>query len=271
MALLRSIPPRILATTGSRVRSWCRRRRLPGAVSMRERKCRSPKDKIRHVGEPLAVVLAESRYIAEDALADIVVELDTLPAVVDLEKALARQFRDGARRRPRQSRRTCPTDSRQLRSRPDQGCRISSRGAFFTITAPLRRLKPAASSPDGMPAPTNSRSGTPRRRRYFCAMGLAGMLGLSERQVRVIAPFVGGGFGPENHDVLSRRDHRSRGRQSSSIGRSNGSKTGSSISSPLPMNAVRPMTPKSRSTLTAASSASGTSFSTIPAPTIPTA
>ena len=29
------------------------------------------KDKIRHVGEPLAVVLAQSRYLAEDALADV--------------------------------------------------------------------------------------------------------------------------------------------------------------------------------------------------------
>jgi len=47
------------------------------------------KDKVRYVGEPLAVVIAESRYIAEDALADIVVELESLPAVVDLEKALA--------------------------------------------------------------------------------------------------------------------------------------------------------------------------------------
>src|ERR1700722_17104219 len=46
------------------------------------------KDKVRHVGEPLAVVLAVSRYIAEDALADIAVELDPLPAIVDLEKAL---------------------------------------------------------------------------------------------------------------------------------------------------------------------------------------
>ena len=36
------------------------------------------KDKVRHVGEPLAVVLAESRYLAEDALADIAVELDPL-------------------------------------------------------------------------------------------------------------------------------------------------------------------------------------------------
>ena len=53
------------------------------------------KDKIRHVGEPLAVVFAQSRYLAEDALADIVVEIDTLPAVVDLEKALT----DGSRPR----------------------------------------------------------------------------------------------------------------------------------------------------------------------------
>ena len=50
------------------------------------------KDKVRHVGEPIAVVIAESRYLAEDALADIVVELEPLPAVVDLEQALARRF-----------------------------------------------------------------------------------------------------------------------------------------------------------------------------------
>ena len=31
----------------------------------------------------------------------------------------------------------------------------------------------------------------------FIRNGLAGMLGLAERQVRVIAPFVGGGFGPK--------------------------------------------------------------------------
>src|SRR6201993_1681310 len=46
------------------------------------------KDKVRHVGEPLAIVVAESRYIAEDALDDILVELELLPAVVDLEGAL---------------------------------------------------------------------------------------------------------------------------------------------------------------------------------------
>src|SRR5262245_25302658 len=41
------------------------------------------RDKVRFVGEPVAVVLAESRYIAEDALDDIIVDYDPLPAVVD--------------------------------------------------------------------------------------------------------------------------------------------------------------------------------------------
>src|SRR5262249_20526886 len=45
------------------------------------------KDKVRHVGEPLAIVLAEGRYIAEDALADIELELEPLPVVADLETA----------------------------------------------------------------------------------------------------------------------------------------------------------------------------------------
>ena len=46
------------------------------------------KDKVRHVGEPMAMVVAESRYLAEDALDDIVVDVEPLPAVVDLEAAL---------------------------------------------------------------------------------------------------------------------------------------------------------------------------------------
>ncbi|MDZ4158686.1 MAG: xanthine dehydrogenase family protein molybdopterin-binding subunit, partial [Anaerolineaceae bacterium] len=46
------------------------------------------KGKVRFSGEPLAVVIAESRYIAEDAFADIIADLEPLPAVTDLEKAL---------------------------------------------------------------------------------------------------------------------------------------------------------------------------------------
>src|SRR3990172_7324511 len=46
------------------------------------------RDKVRHVGEPLVAVAAESRALAEDALTDIVVAFEPLPAVVDLERAL---------------------------------------------------------------------------------------------------------------------------------------------------------------------------------------
>ncbi len=45
-------------------------------------------DKVRYVGEGVAVAVADSRYLAEDALALIDVEYEPLPAVVDPEAAL---------------------------------------------------------------------------------------------------------------------------------------------------------------------------------------
>ncbi|MED1644426.1 xanthine dehydrogenase family protein molybdopterin-binding subunit [Brevibacillus agri] len=45
-------------------------------------------DKVRFVGEPVAVVVAKNRYLAEDALDQIEVEYEPLPSVVDIEKAL---------------------------------------------------------------------------------------------------------------------------------------------------------------------------------------
>jgi carbon-monoxide dehydrogenase large subunit len=45
-------------------------------------------DKVRYVGEPIAAVVADSRYLAEDAAELIEVDYDALPAVVDLEKAM---------------------------------------------------------------------------------------------------------------------------------------------------------------------------------------
>ncbi len=44
-------------------------------------------DKVRYVGEPVAVVVAENRYIAEDALDLIDVTYEALPAVVDVVRA----------------------------------------------------------------------------------------------------------------------------------------------------------------------------------------
>ena len=46
-------------------------------------------DKVRYVGEPVAVVVAKNRYLAEDALEKIEVEYEPLPAVVDIEESLS--------------------------------------------------------------------------------------------------------------------------------------------------------------------------------------
>ena len=45
-------------------------------------------DKVRHVGEAYAVVVADSRYAAEDAAALVEADFEPLPAVVDPEAAL---------------------------------------------------------------------------------------------------------------------------------------------------------------------------------------
>jgi CO/xanthine dehydrogenase Mo-binding subunit len=46
------------------------------------------RDKVRYVGEPVAVVVAESRYLAEDALELIDVDYDSLPIVPDARRAV---------------------------------------------------------------------------------------------------------------------------------------------------------------------------------------
>jgi 2-furoyl-CoA dehydrogenase large subunit len=56
-------------------------------------------DKVRFVGEPVAVVVAGDRYLAEDAAELVQVDYEPLPAVVDVRKALrddAPKLHDGA-------------------------------------------------------------------------------------------------------------------------------------------------------------------------------
>jgi aerobic carbon-monoxide dehydrogenase large subunit len=154
------------------------------------------KGKVRHVGEPLAVVLAQSRYLAEDALADIAVELDPLPAVVDLEKAgtetsasVHEDVRGNIAAHVRQSR----------------GNYAAALARADRIIARRFRYDHGASSPietRGIVANWDARGNQltvwdTTQGPVFLRNGLAAMLGLNERQVRVIAPFVGGGFGPK--------------------------------------------------------------------------
>ena len=154
------------------------------------------KGKVRHVGEPLAVVLAQSRYLAEDALADIAVELDPLPAIVDLEKAGA----ETSARVHEDVRGNIAAHVRQSR-----GNYAAARARVDHIIARRFRYDHGASSPietRGIVANWDARGNQltvwdTTQGPVFLRNGLAAMLGLNERQVRVIAPFVGGGFGPK--------------------------------------------------------------------------
>jgi aerobic carbon-monoxide dehydrogenase large subunit len=154
------------------------------------------KGKVRHVGEPLAVVLAQSRYLAEDALSDIAVELDPLPAIVDLETAGA----EAAAHVHEDVRSNVAAHVRQRR-----GNYAAVRGRADHIIARRFRYDHGASSPietRGIVANWDARGSQltvwdTTQAPVFLRNGLAAMLGLNERQVRVIAPFVGGGFGPK--------------------------------------------------------------------------
>ena len=44
-------------------------------------------DEVRHVGDPIAMVVADNRYVAEDGAELVVVDFDVLPAVVDYTRA----------------------------------------------------------------------------------------------------------------------------------------------------------------------------------------
>jgi len=154
------------------------------------------RDKVRHVGEPIVVVVAESRYLAEDALADIVVDLEPLPPVVDLEQALTAgsahvhdDLRSNVSARVRQTKGDYASAAAKAdhiirrRFTYDHGISspIETRGVVAQWDARANQM----TIWDTTQAPV------------FLRNGIAGMLGLSERQVRVIAPFVGGGFGPK--------------------------------------------------------------------------
>ena len=169
---------------------------VPGLIFNAATQVPLVRDRIRHCGEPLAMVVAESRYIAEDALEDIVVDVEPLPAVADLEAALLpdaplvhEQFGTNLAAQVHQckgdyaSARTAAALLVARRFLYDRGASaaIENRGVVASWDARAGELTVW----DTTQAPIPIRN------------GLASMLGLGESQVRVIAPFIGGGFGPK--------------------------------------------------------------------------
>ena len=169
---------------------------IKGTIFHKRTQVPMAKDKVRLIGEPLAMVVAESRYLAEDALADILVDLDPLEAVVDLEKALepgAPLVHDDLDSNMAAHLVQEKGDYAEAREKADVIVRrriVVDRGAAAAmenrgIVAAWDARSQQLTVWDTTQAPIPIRN------------GLAGMLGLSEHQVRVIAPFVGGGFGPK--------------------------------------------------------------------------
>ncbi|MDQ3248005.1 MAG: xanthine dehydrogenase family protein molybdopterin-binding subunit, partial [Chloroflexota bacterium] len=154
------------------------------------------KDKVRHVGEPIAVVVAGSRYLAEDAVERIMVEIDALEAVVDVEKALAPNaplIHEDLDQNLNAHVIQHKGDYAAVRNQAD--VLIKRRFVYDRGTAAALENRGIVASWDAkgeqLTMWDTTQAPIPIRN------GIAAMLGLSERQVRVIAPFIGGGFGPK--------------------------------------------------------------------------
>ena len=161
------------------------------------------KEKVRYVGAPVAVVLAEDRYIAEDAAELVEVHYDELPAVTDMDAALEADatllYEDWP-------------DNRMLNLQPDDaevaailaGSRvIERRYKIGRHTAmPMETRAALAEVLEGGRLqlwPTNQHA-------HMARTTLSYVLPIPERDIKVTIPYVGGGFGQKQHlyseDVL---------------------------------------------------------------------
>lgn len=152
------------------------------------------RDEVNFVGQPVAVVVAESRYLAEDALEVIEIDYEALPALVDPEEAL----RLGAPKVLLEA-----DDNIGMSMRHGTG---DAEGAFakaaVVIEETFRSQRYVASPIEtrGLVAQADPYTGqltvwsstqTPHRMRDH----LAAALELDTDEVRVISVDVGGGFG----------------------------------------------------------------------------
>ena len=151
-------------------------------------------DEVRYVGDAVAVVLAEGRYQAADALEAIDVEYEPLPAVVDMESALA----EGAPlvHADRGTNR-CFTwsfssgDYEAVKTRAD---------VVLARRYVHQRLLPTAMEPRAVMATTTPATGeftlwTSTQVPHFVQILMAQVCSIPQQKLRVIAPDVGGGFG----------------------------------------------------------------------------
>lgn len=154
------------------------------------------KEKVCHAGEAVAMVVAESRYLAEDALDEIFVDYEPLDAVVDLESALAEDaplVHDDLGHNV--NARVTQAKGNWVQAEADADLIVRRRFSYDRGTAAAMENRGIVANWDGKSQHMTIWDTT--QAPIAIRNGLAAMLGLSEHQVRVIAPFIGGGFGPK--------------------------------------------------------------------------
>jgi carbon-monoxide dehydrogenase large subunit len=152
-------------------------------------------DKVRLVGDPIAIVIAESRYTARDGADLVEGDYEELPAVVDVEQALEQ---GGAA--------VWDNAPGNEAFRTEVGDRDATEAAFKNahLVASLRivnqRLIPNPMETRGVVArweqgPQQLTVWSSSQIPHLLRTNLAAVLALPEHRVRVIVPEVGGGFG----------------------------------------------------------------------------
>ena len=150
--------------------------------------------RVRYVGEPVAAVVAETSAQAEDAVPLVAVEYEALPAVVDPYEAM----KPGA---PLLYDEVANNISvREKTVHGDVDAALAS--APVRVTARIRspRCHPMPMEPRGIVAAPDPVTGgltfwTSTQAPHWNRNEIAEAFGLSQNQVRCIAPEVGGGFG----------------------------------------------------------------------------
>src|SRR3954468_5924129 len=162
-------------------------------------------DTVRYSGEPVAVVVAKDRFVGRDAADAIVVSYDTLPAVVDVERAMTGQpavihpdFPNNL------AIALVPSGTGVSTSGSVDDSAIDAAFAKAEVVVSQRminqRLAPSAMEPRGVVAHYEPGKGTmtiwsSTQNPHILRTFIAALTGLGQDQVRAIAPEVGGGFG----------------------------------------------------------------------------
>ncbi len=151
-------------------------------------------ERVRFVGEAVAVVLAGSRYVAEDAAELVAVEYAVLPAHVEASAAAA------ATEHLLFPELGSNVIYRERRHAGDAAAAFAQADRVFSIDYKSSRLAAAPMEARGVLADYSAGTGqltlwSSTQCPHLLRNKLAAAIGLAEHRIRVIAPAVGGGFG----------------------------------------------------------------------------